>query len=84
MLERMTVGELHERYVEIFGESVRSRHKRYLMRRIGWRCRPSPRAGVAIAPASGDAETAFQRAGRGMRACGGGLTIRYTPGCVAS
>ena len=24
-LERMTVGELHERYVEVFGEAVRSR-----------------------------------------------------------
>jgi hypothetical protein len=36
-LERMTVGELHERYAEVFGETARSRHKQYLIRRIAWR-----------------------------------------------
>ena len=36
-LEKMTVGELHERYAEVFGERTRSRHKRYLVRRIAWR-----------------------------------------------
>jgi hypothetical protein len=33
-LEQMTVGELHDRYVEVFGEAVRSRHRRYLIRRF--------------------------------------------------
>ena len=36
VLEQMTVGELHDRYVEVFGEPVRSRHRRYLIRRIAW------------------------------------------------
>lgn len=35
--ERMTVGELQDRYVEVLGEPVRSRHRRYLVRRIAWR-----------------------------------------------
>lgn len=29
-LERMTVGEFQARYVEVFGEPVRSRHRQYL------------------------------------------------------
>ena len=36
-LERMVTGELQERYAEIFGEVPRSRHKRYLIRKIAWR-----------------------------------------------
>ncbi len=27
-LEKMTAGELRERYAEVFGETTRSRHKR--------------------------------------------------------
>ena len=33
-LQQMTVGELQDRYVEVFGEAVRSRHKQYLIRPI--------------------------------------------------
>ena len=33
-LERMTVGELQQRYIDVFGDAVRSRHKHYLIRRI--------------------------------------------------
>ena len=36
-LERMTAGQLQERYAEVFGETARSRHKRWLIRRIAWR-----------------------------------------------
>ena len=36
-LERKTAGELRERYAEVFGETTRSRHKRWLIRRIIWR-----------------------------------------------
>ncbi len=36
-LEKMTAGELRERYAEVFGETTRSRHKRWLIRRIIWR-----------------------------------------------
>jgi hypothetical protein len=43
-LEAMSVGQLRERYIEDFGEPVRSRHKKYLIRRIAWRLRPTLRA----------------------------------------
>jgi hypothetical protein len=33
----MSVGQLCERYAELFGESSRTRHKAYLIRRIAWR-----------------------------------------------
>jgi len=36
-LRRMTVPELRERHAEVFGESTRSRHKEFLIRRIVWR-----------------------------------------------
>ncbi len=36
-LEQLTVGQLQDRYVEVFGEPVRSRHRQYLIRRIAWR-----------------------------------------------
>ena len=36
-LEKMTAGELQERYAAVFGETSRSRHKRWLIRRISWR-----------------------------------------------
>ena len=36
-LEKMATGELQERYAEVFGEVPRSRHKRYLIRKIAWR-----------------------------------------------
>ena len=46
-LERMTVGELHDRYVEVFGEPVRSRHRRYLIRRIAWRLQANAEGGLS-------------------------------------
>ncbi|GAB6188170.1 DUF2924 domain-containing protein [Thermopirellula anaerolimosa] len=36
-LRRMSVGELRVRYVEVFGEPTRSRHKQWLIKRILWR-----------------------------------------------
>ncbi|HBJ37956.1 MAG TPA: DUF2924 domain-containing protein [Planctomycetaceae bacterium] len=36
-LEGMSTGQLCERYAELFGEPVRTRHKRYLVRKIAWR-----------------------------------------------
>jgi hypothetical protein len=33
----MTVGQLQQRHVEVFGEADHSRHKQYLIRRIAWR-----------------------------------------------
>lgn len=36
-LSRMTVGELREKYLDVFGEETRSYHKEYLRKRIAWR-----------------------------------------------
>lgn len=36
-LREMTVGQLRERYREVFGEPTRSRNKDYLRKKIAWR-----------------------------------------------
>jgi hypothetical protein len=46
-LEEMSVGELQDRYVEVFGEAVRSRHRRYLIRRIAWRLQANAEGGLS-------------------------------------
>lgn len=46
-LEQMTVGQLHDRYVELFGEPVRSRHRHYLIRRIAWRLQANAEGGLS-------------------------------------
>ena len=46
-LEQMTVGQLQDRYVEVFGEPVRSRHKQYLIRRIAWRLQANAEGGLS-------------------------------------
>ena len=42
-----TVGQLQRRYVEVFGEPVRSRHKQYLIRRIAWRLQANAEGGLS-------------------------------------
>ncbi len=46
-LEQMTVGQLQQRYAEVFGETVRSRHKHYLIRRIAWRLQANAEGGLS-------------------------------------
>lgn len=36
-LKHMSVAELQERYIEVFGERTRSRHRQFLIKRIAWR-----------------------------------------------
>ena len=36
-LSRLTVGQLREKYLDVFGEETRVRHKVYLQKRIAWR-----------------------------------------------
>ncbi len=36
-LARLTVGQLREKYLDVFGEETRARHKVYLQKRIAWR-----------------------------------------------
>ena len=36
-LRHMTVGQLKDKYREVFGEESRSNHKQFLFRRVAWR-----------------------------------------------
>lgn len=45
-LKRMTVTELRRKYVEVFGEENRSRHKDYLVKRIAWRLQANAEGGL--------------------------------------
>jgi hypothetical protein len=47
VLEQMTVGQLQQRYVGVFGEPVRSRHRQYLIRRIAWRLQADAEGGLS-------------------------------------
>lgn len=66
-LERMTAGELQARYAEVFGEPARSRHRRWLIRRIAWRLQ---------ANAEGDLS---ERARRRAEELANDADIRVTP-----
>jgi len=46
-LESMSVGQLHERYADVFGEPARSRHRQYLIRRIAWRLQANAEGGLS-------------------------------------
>lgn len=47
-LERMTVGELRERYAELFQETTRACNRKWLMRRIVWRMQSLAEGGVSL------------------------------------
>ncbi|MCA9465776.1 MAG: DUF2924 domain-containing protein, partial [Nitrospira sp.] len=42
----MTVGELRERYIDVFGEETRSHHKDFLLKRIAWRIQALAEGGL--------------------------------------
>ena len=46
-LSRMTVGELREKYLEVFGEETRSHHKDFLRKRIAWRLQARAMGGLS-------------------------------------
>jgi len=46
-LDDMTVAELREAYAEVFGEPTRSRHKRYLQKRITWGLQAREQGGLS-------------------------------------
>lgn len=46
-LEGMAVSELLRRYEEVCGEPVRSRNRKYLIRRIGWRLQATAECGLS-------------------------------------
>lgn len=46
-LEKMSVSQLAQRFEEVIGEQCRSRHKRYLIRRIAWRLQANAEGGLS-------------------------------------
>ena len=46
-LRHMTVGQLKDRYFEVFGEQSRSNHKQFLFRRIAWRIQANAEGGLS-------------------------------------
>lgn len=45
-LQDMSVSQLAKRFEEVFGEQCRSRHRRYLIRRIAWRLQAEAEGGL--------------------------------------
>ena len=43
----MTVGQLRQKYLEVFGEESRSNHKQFLFRRIAWRIQALAEGGLS-------------------------------------
>jgi hypothetical protein len=46
-LRHMTVGQLKQKYDEVFGEASRSNHKQFLFRRIAWRMQANAWGGLS-------------------------------------
>ena len=49
-LSRMTVRELHQRHLELFGEHTKSNHRQFLFRRIAWRIQALAEGGIRSVP----------------------------------
>jgi hypothetical protein len=46
-LRHMTVGQLKDKYAEVFGEKSRSNHKQFLFRRVAWRIQANALGGLS-------------------------------------
>ena len=46
-LRFMTVNQLREKYLEVFGEESRSNHKQFLFRRVAWRIQALAEGGLS-------------------------------------
>ncbi len=66
-LEQLTVGQLRERFAELHGETTRSRHRTWLIRRIAWRMQANAEGGLS------------ERARRRAEELADGATLRSTP-----
>jgi len=47
ILNKLTVNELREKYLELFGEETRSRNKPYLVKRVLWRIQANAHGGLS-------------------------------------
>ncbi len=52
VLERMTPGELREKYRELFGDESRSGNRQWLYRRCAWRLQALAQGGPCLATSS--------------------------------
>src|SRR5690242_1854859 len=43
----MTVSQMREKYIEVFGEETRSHHKHFLFRRVAWRIQALAEGGLS-------------------------------------
>lgn len=89
-LSRMTVGELREKYLEVFCEQTRSRHKEFLRKRIAWRIQAlaegdlSERARKRVEELANDADLRM-RAPRDPAGLGSAeVMARTTKSCISS
>ncbi len=48
-LQRMTVGELQQKFIEVCGEEPRSRNKRWLVKRLIWKLQAREYGGLSEA-----------------------------------
>ena len=46
-LDRMSIGDLAERYRELHGQPCRTRHRAYLIRKIAWRIQANAEGGLS-------------------------------------
>jgi len=46
-LSRMTVAQLQQKYLQVFGEEARSHHRQFLFRRIAWRIQALAEGGLS-------------------------------------
>lgn len=46
-LRHMTVGQLRQKYAEVFGEETRTHHKQFLFRRVAWRIQALAEGGLS-------------------------------------
>jgi hypothetical protein len=46
-MRQMTIGQLRDKYAEVFGESTRARHKEHLIRKIAWRMQANAEGGLS-------------------------------------
>lgn len=46
-MRQMTVGQLREKYADVFGESTNARNKQWLIKRIAWRMQANEEGGLS-------------------------------------
>jgi hypothetical protein len=49
LMRKMTVGELHQKYIEVTGEEPRSRNKQWLIKRLAWKMQAKEYGGLSEA-----------------------------------